>query len=174
MKTTLKKSLFACAIGLLFAANAQAQFSGNGLHRGLRVLVDASVGVDLEDSENASIGGSAAVGYQFGRHFFLGGGIGLDYFKDYEWNIVPLFGMARYDFIDSKVTPFIEGRLGYAPFDIDGYYAQIGGGVRFRLKSNVVKALNLGVGYRDFTRAGTWDPEAPEITSFHAMIGIEF
>lgn len=90
---------------------------------------------------------STVHGYQFNNHFFLGGGIAIhDYFgvgeDDDNYFTVPVFVNFRANFMNKKITPFADVRLGYSSGDIEGAYGSIGIGVRFGLgKSN--KALNL-------------------------------
>lgn len=91
---------------------------------------------------------STVHGYQFNNYLFLGGGMALhDYgggIGDYDDNYfaVPIFFNFRANFLNKKVTPFADARLGYTYGDIEGAYGSIGIGIRFGL-SNGKKALNL-------------------------------
>lgn len=90
---------------------------------------------------------STVHGYQFNNHLFLGGGMALHNYDgigddDDTYFAVPIFVNFRANFMNKKVTPFADARLGYTYGDVEGAYGSIGIGIRFGL-GNGKKAINL-------------------------------
>lgn len=84
-------------------------------------------------------------GYQIIPQFFIGAGVGLNYYYDSENVSIPLFAHLRSDFLDNDITPFAEVRVGYSVADVKGFYLNPAIGCRFSVSDNL--ALNVSVGY---------------------------
>ncbi len=74
-------------------------------------------------------------GFQFNSHFYLGGGIGLEYYTKSGVNVVsmPFFADFRVNFLKKRFTPFWDTRLGGCIGRIDGIYWSTQLGVRLGL-----------------------------------------
>ena len=89
---------------------------------------------------------SFSIGYQFNPYFFLGAGIGVDYHFDWETVFMPIFANARAYFIDGKISPFMDVKIGYSPVDDSGlFYFTPSVGVSFGTSKKC--AVNLSIGY---------------------------
>ena len=88
---------------------------------------------------------STIQGYQIIPKLFVGGGLGYYKFSDdsdENYNLlgddtkkdviaIPLFGDARFDFMNKKYSPFVEGRLGISMAgDARGWHFAVAGGFR--------------------------------------------
>ncbi len=97
-------------------------------------------------------GVSTSHGYQINSHLYTGIGVGVHfhYPRDYErkggLNAIPVFGNFRVDFLDGKITPFLDVKAGYSPeSDIRGLYLNPSIGIRIASKSG--QGMNLHLGY---------------------------
>lgn len=113
--------------------------------KGYKGFVDLGYVVDLSDNNADKIEISTSHGYQFNNYFYLGGGAAVDFYTDADLISVPIFADFRANFINKKVTPFADVKLGYSVGDVEGLYATTGVGVRFSLKGK--KAINLKLEY---------------------------
>lgn len=86
-------------------------------------------------------------GYQFNPYFFLGAGTGVHFYFDSSKVALPIYADLRANFIKSSITPFVGIKIGYSPFDLQGFYLNPNAGVRFALDSKALKALNVSMGY---------------------------
>ena len=144
----MKKIKFLFFLGTLlvsFTANAQLTSTnksvvdnGNekvlaptGLQKGFRAILEAGfttgTGNDQEDRPVIN----ASLGYQFNPYIYVGGGVGGAYFLDEEVFAIPIFANFRADFINNKISPFLDVKGGYSPADLKGAYASVSGGCRF-------------------------------------------
>jgi len=142
--------------------------------RGYKGFIDG--GYNFGDYESFEI--STSHGYQFNNHIFVGGGIALRHYSDYDVTSVPFFANFRANFIDNKVTPFVDVKTGYAVGDLEGFYASIGLGLRIKLQNKM--ALNLTVtysgqedGYYDYWDDYYYDSDY-SVEGFGVKIGFEF
>ncbi len=88
---------------------------------------------------------STTHGYQINPHIFVGGGVAVNYFSDDElWNL-PIFANVRYTILDNKISPFVDGKVGYAALDANGFYLNSSVGCRFGLSDYF--ALTASMGY---------------------------
>ena len=123
------------------------------LERGFRGLVDFGAHVGFGDGEdNYQISAAFTGGYQINRMLFVGAGVAptLNLFDDEYYDevetafLLPIYSAIRLDFINKKVTPYLDGRIGYyintEDIDYGGLYAYLGVGVR-------LKKISLGAGY---------------------------
>lgn len=84
-------------------------------------------------------------GYQFNPYFYLGAGFGLNYYHSMQAYSVPVFGHLRGTFINGRITPYVDLKIGYSIADIQGFYMNPSAGCRFGLTKKL--GLNLGIGY---------------------------
>ena len=104
--------------------NNQEEVTDNYLERGFRGLIDLGAHFGFGDAaDNYQVSAAFTGGYQINRMLFVGGGIAptLNIF-DYEGYrddevittfLLPIYTAVRLDFINTKVTPFFDGRVGY-------------------------------------------------------------
>lgn len=125
----------------------------NYLERGFRGLIDFGAHVGFGDgADNYQVSVAFTGGYQINRMLFVGAGVAPtlnlfdnEYYDEVETSfILPIYSAIRLDFINKKVTPFLDGRIGYfintEDIDYSGLYAYLGVGVR-------LKKISLGAGY---------------------------
>lgn len=97
------------------SSNEKSWLNTNGkktyeLHKGYKGFVDVSGGVSLYDGEGyAGFSLSTTHGYQFNKHWFIGGGFGYCHL-DYD-EYIPIFTNARYNF-DSRNGLFADIKFG--------------------------------------------------------------
>lgn|SRR5574344_1969655 len=115
--------------------------STNGLHRGFRAIVEAGYG----DYGDDMVSLNAAAGFQLNPYIFLGAGAGVRYFTNNDTYSVPIFANFRSDFINRRITPFVDAKIGYSPTDVTGMFASVGLGCRFKIGDNF--ALSASAGY---------------------------
>jgi hypothetical protein len=120
-------------------------------------------------------------GYQFDKHFFLGGGTGMRI--DFETGLVlPLFADFRYNFSDKKSSPYISADLGYRfnlseGFAPEGFLFSPTGGISFNLSDKML--MNVGLGFTIQSYYYEYDNDyydySNDIYGFiHLNIGISF
>lgn len=126
---------------------------------GYRGWCEFSVGGSTEDNGYEDYGSVFSIatvhGAQIRPNLFIGGGLSYSntsYFEDSDWeyddyhyhydeddwinhNYVTFFADARMDFIKSKISPFLDCRVGYSVGEIHGFYASPSFGVRFNRAS---------------------------------------
>jgi hypothetical protein len=139
------------AVGMSASAqftNASSRSNGfsGGPVPGYKGFFEAGYTVGLGDYGIDRIAiASTTHGYQINPNIFVGGGIAVNYFSDSEaWNL-PIFGNFRYTFLDNKISPFIDAKVGYAILDVDGFYFNPSVGCRFGLSDTF--ALTASMGY---------------------------
>ena len=101
-----------CSIGM-FAQNVGD--SGNGLKRGFRGIAELGYEVAINDDGDNSPILNLSGGYQLNSYVFLGAGIGLRHYNDNDKTSVPIFFNFRSDFVNTKVNPFVDVKLGLSP-----------------------------------------------------------
>lgn len=119
--------------------------SGKNRLKGYKGFVDAGFTFDVSDYDANKFELSTSHGYQFNNHFFVGGGLALNYYTDLDLFSVPIFTNFRANFMNQKITPYGDIKMGYSAGDIEGFYAAFAFGVRFSLVKKT--ALNLSIGY---------------------------
>lgn len=88
---------------------------------------------------------STSYGKQFSPYVFVGFGVGVDYYKDWESAAVPVFLDARFYIIDSDVTPYFGVKAGYSMSYIMGFYSNPTFGIYWWGKKQV--GVNISLGY---------------------------
>lgn len=169
--------LIICLLGLGIGVDAQEARAFKKGYRG-DVSVGGIVGV-TKGVRNDAFSLSTVHGYSYGDGFFLGGGVGLNVLTS-DLVTVPIFGVARYNIIDNKISPFVDCKLGGEALfqDNDKGFAFIvspGAGVDY-------KRMSFRVGYLceagKFTERGT-SPEYTSVglfrcSSFQITVGVSF
>ena len=130
----------------------------HSLSKGYHGMFDFGYAFGVGDYQFGRFEINTVHGYQFNPYVFLGGGLGLHIMEDYaspamdipldvrKKNVdVPLFADGRITFIESNITPYVDGRLGYYLTHSGGIYANISVGVRFATWDR--QAINLSFGY---------------------------
>ena len=114
--------------------------------KGYRGWVETGGAVGLGTFGDGVFTFSTSHGYQFSPYFFLGAGIGVDYHFGWETVFMPIFANARAYFIDGKISPFMDVKIGYSPVDDSGlFYFTPSVGVSFGTSKKC--AVNLSIGY---------------------------
>lgn len=140
------------------------------LKKGFRGFIEFGVDVQVDDetydSYNGFISLPITVGYQVNPYLFVGGGMapGITsngryrydyydyYYDDYYYDryrrgrfdshfVMPIYGALRFDFINARVSPFLDLRAGYGVTDYSrGAYVSFAVGCR-------VRRFNFSMGY---------------------------
>lgn len=120
------------------------------LKSGFRGFIDLGFHGGFGDAEdNLLLMPSFTAGYQVNRFFFIGAGCAPtltlydnEYYDEFETGfLLPIYGAIRFDFVNAKVSPFLDTRVGYSVTDdCRGLYAYLGVGCR-------IKKLSLAAGY---------------------------
>lgn len=158
------KKVFVVLFAMLLsmpAFNALALGDDGQLDRGFRgfVNVTTNFGVGDYSKDNYQLQCGFTGGYQINSRLFVGGGVdptlSLYAYDDYHGDssvdasfLLPIFSAIRFDVLDKKVTPFVEGRVGYY-VNTDGVSESSGdvyvyGGTGVRLSR---ASLSLGYTY---------------------------
>lgn len=111
---------------------AMVEYSATGTSTGL--------GID-----SYSIGCFTSHGYQINPHVYVGAGFGLQYYSCFDEIALPLFTNFRADFLKTRVTPYVDAKIGYSPTKMSGWYCSQSLGVRIGLSKNV--GFNISTGY---------------------------
>lgn len=113
--------------------------------RGYKGFVDAGYLFDVSDNDANKFELSTSHGYQFNNYFFVGGGLAFNHYSEAGLCAVPIFANFRANFINNKVTPFGDVKVGYTAGDIEGAYVSMAVGVRVALAKKM--ALNFRLEY---------------------------
>ncbi len=119
--------------------------SSNPRTKGYRGWIETGGAVGLGDYGDGVFAFSTSHGYQFNPYFFLGAGIGVDYHFDWETVFMPIYANARCYFLNNKISPFFDAKIGYSPIDGSGLYFSPSLGVSVGVSKKC--ALNLLIGY---------------------------
>lgn len=143
--------------------NSESRFvetkSYNPRIRGYRGWVETGGAIGLGSWGSGIFSFSTSHGYQFNPYFFLGAGMGVEYFFDYETVVVPIFANARGYFMDRKTSPFIDVKIGYSPVgDIQGIYFSPSIGVSIGVSKKC--AVSISIGY-NMQQVELWDYGSP-------------
>lgn len=137
-----------CCIGSIFAREPQ---------RGYRGFVEwsndvTSFKIDEHTSQSFYYTGvSTSHGFQFNPHLFVGGGITLERYVDYDTWFTPIFAQVRTDQKWGKFTPFGDLRVGYNSADGAGYFLSPTIGYRFNWGRKVNINAGLGLTLRGYS-----------------------
>lgn len=116
--------------------------------RGYRAMVDLGYNFNANGSNASRIGISTTHGYMFNPNFFIGAGIQMDVLTSpprwYNHIALPLFVAAKWNILQKKITPFLQGRAGYSIAGNKGHYFSFSAGAQYCLNNG--NAIKLSVG----------------------------
>jgi hypothetical protein len=132
--------------------------NASGLEEGYHGFVDFGYTLGVGDYEFGRFEINTTHGYQFNSHLFVGGGLGFHLMSEYDtpdMNIaldhrkkqldIPVYGDVRWTIINQKVTPFIDGKIGYYVTNRGGLYGNLAVGCRVSLYNG--HGINFSIGY---------------------------
>ena len=112
-------------------------------NEGIRCLLETGIGGGIGNYSYSLIEAKAIVGYQIKPSIFVGYGLGIHCYSDVTFDVgyysnsignfktIPLFIYARYDMINYRISPFLDGHLGIIKGDLEGKCYAFAFGVRF-------------------------------------------
>lgn len=126
--------------------------------RGFEATIDILSGYEFHYAE-AVIGIQANFGYRIIPQIYVGSGLGVERYLDLEETHMPIFFTFRFDFINSRITPFFSTNIGYAvawidDFEVDnygGFMIEPGIGVRFNFSKNFGMNISTTFKYQKLT-----------------------
>lgn len=118
-----------------------------GTQVGYRGFIDLNYTIGVGDFSIDRMGVSTTHGYQFCPYFFLGAGVGVDYFSKNEAFSVPFFADLRTDILNNTITPFIDFKIGYSVGDARSLYMSPSIGCRFGCGKNSAVLISIGYTY---------------------------
>ena len=130
----MMKKLLMLLVALSCYVGMQAQDvtgGGNGLKRGFRGIAELGYEVATNKNGEKSPILNLSAGYQLNPYIFLGAGVGLRHYNDSEKTSVPIFFNFRSDFVNAKINPFVDVKLGFSPSYSRGF-GSAGMGCRFK------------------------------------------
>lgn len=172
-----------------FALPSQGQTVTGPRYRGFvdGVFLAGNDGVYTSGVNMKGGGFTTTHGCQINSHIFVGGGIGcyglsfdnndgggIHWVGDTHYTnyTVPIYSNFRYQIIESRVSPFIDVKLGSSVSDDVGLYFSPSTGVRIGLASRM--GLNIALGYTAI-QGPVYDDDENRIThSFNLSVGIDF
>lgn len=164
-KELLILSFIFMMMALPFCAQAQ--------NKGYEKSIELNGGIPIDKYSKYSLGITMMNGYRFNDFFYLGAGVGYEYFNalyytSYEYigwgysddyssyygkNMLRLFARVKVNLTKTKVSPYFAGDIGYAIDFNTNEYATTSGlmfepqfGIDFKLPENI--GLYIAVGYR--------------------------
>ena len=147
----MMKKLLMLLVALSCYVGMQAQDvtgGGNGLKRGFCGIAELGYEVATnKDGENSPILNLSA-GYQLNPYIFLGAGVGLRHYNDSEKTSVPMFFNFRSDFVNAKINPFVDVKLGFSPSYSRGF-GSAGMGCRFKIGEKCGLLVSAGFEVQD-------------------------
>lgn len=146
----MKKTLLLCLFTLIISQQVSAiYFDDEGIPQGYRGFADFSYTLGVGDwgKDHDRVGIMTSHGYQIAPQFFVGAGVGFNYYYNGHDELcsLPVFAHFRSDILENEITPYVDLRVGYSFIDVKGFYINPSVGCRFELNDNV--GLNVGIGY---------------------------
>ena len=84
-------------------------------------------------------------GYRPVEFFYIGLGVGVDYWFDSKLVSIPIFANIRGDIpTGTIVSPFLDVKFGYSPYDINGLYGNFSIGCSFATSANGGVYISFG------------------------------
>ncbi len=134
---------------------ANAQYIKKGYHG----FVDGGYAAYISQIAPSTIEVTTSHGYQFNPYIFLGCGVGVDITGDCKWGEVggmaynkressvdiPVFFNFRSNFTKTRVSPFVDAKVGAYVNNDGGIYLNAALGCRCAVSDNV--GISLSVGY---------------------------
>ena len=143
----MKRYILLLLTTLLISTNAKAIYFDDDavLQQGYRGFADFSYTLGTGDFNFDRVSMSTSHGYQIAPQFFAGIGVGVNYYYDDESFGMPIFAHFRSDILTTDITPYVDLKVGYSVFDVEGMYLNPSIGCRFSLSDRI--GLNVGIGY---------------------------
>jgi hypothetical protein len=142
---------------------------------------------DYEMSGENRLEFSTSHGYFFSPYFFLGLGVGFHFYTGYNYEgeyysydevavEIPIFAHIRSHFIDKKVSPFVDVKLGYSVYDVTGTYFSPSLGCRFAKGSRSAFWFSLGytVQFIDDSYYDSYYESSARSEAFSIKVGWDF
>ena len=83
------------------------------------------------------------MGYQFNPYLFIGYGSGENYFHDSKRYGIPIYGAIRVNLLKTRVTPYIDEKIGTSIADVKGFFFRRSIGCRFGTQNNTAFTLSI-------------------------------
>ena len=147
--------------------------------KGYRGFVEYSSKFSLMKIKFTGTGLNTVHGYQFNPYIFTGAGLGIEHITfqiagisiSNADAIVPFFADVRFYPLPKRITPYIEGRGGYAVWGINGPYAMGALGCDFSLSPRFGLYVALGYTYHGYKED---DGTRSHFNSITVKTGIHF
>lgn len=138
------------------SSRPSSSFDGNGTRKGYQGFVEVNYAIS---GDYGAWSAFTTHGVQINPYFFVGAGVGVEYtvltdddkYDTYDLDeqvFVPFYGSCRWNILNKRISPIIDAKVGYSPFDAQGFFAAVNVGCRFRLGTH---AIIPSVGWRDQT-----------------------
>ena len=101
--------LIICVWGVCIGANAQEKHAFRKGYRG-DVSMGGLIGIN-KDLRNDAVSLSTTHGYSYGDGFYIGAEAGVNILFA-EGITIPVLAVGKYNFIDYKISPFVDCRIG--------------------------------------------------------------
>ena len=115
-----------------------------GPEKGYKGFVEAGYTFGVGDYGEGRPTFQTTHGYQFNPYIFAGIGAGFNYFTDSKAIGVPIYADGRVTFIDNKITPFFDVKVGYSVVDVEGFFFSPSMGCRFGFNNDTALLLSFG------------------------------
>ncbi|MBR1462225.1 MAG: hypothetical protein IJ604_02435 [Prevotella sp.] len=129
-----------------YTYNQNSRTGDGGLQTGYRGFFDMGYNFGVGEYKEGRVEMSTTHGSQVLPMLYVGAGVGVSYWFDSETFAIPIFGDFRINAPTGAVSPFLDVKMGYSPFDIRGIYGNFSLGCRFATGKK--GGINLSVGYQ--------------------------
>lgn len=120
-------------------------FNGGGLTPGYRGFIDLGYTIGTGDYGEDRVEFATSHGYQFAHFLYAGLGAGVHYYFDSEVVEIPIFAHLRSEFLNNRISPFFDFKIGYTVYDATGFYLTPTVGCRFAIGNRA--GFSVGLGY---------------------------
>lgn len=154
--------------------------SSRGVSRGYQGYFDLGQNYDVGGDSSTITEFLTSHGFRFNPYIFLGGGVGLHYYSVTEEFYIPMFTNFRVDFLNKRISPYFDLKVGSLVNNGGGLFLSPSLGVKFNFGKRV--GLNLSVNYNfqaleDVYIDNSWSYYNDDSYYIHAIgfrIGLEF
>ena len=129
-----------------YSQNSHSQANDGGLQTGYRGFFETGYNFGVGDYKEGRVEMSTIHGSQVLPMLFIGAGVGVSYWFDSETVAIPIFADFRLNAPTGSISPFLDLKMGYSPFDISGIYGNFSIGCRF--STGKKGGINLSIGYQ--------------------------
>lgn len=146
--------------------------------KGYRGFLEYGQDTNSSESKIVATGLLTIHGYQFNRHLFLGAGFGIQHYEyradqftlSISQNTMPIFAEVQIDLLRTRITPYIESRVGYSVTGFKGIYFNPSAGVIFCMTPRTGGYLSLGYSFQKYKEDG----EHKKLEGFSFHLGLFF